>query len=163
MRLKLIRKYKNCTLGDRVYCIGKLYVDGAYLCDTIEDKDYGWDASTHLSVIATTKSAHKSKTAIPYGIYTISVNIISPKYRGSEFYQKTANGSRVPRLMNVPGFDGVLIHCGNTEMDSAGCIIVGYNTEKGKVLDSRKAFGKLYPMLQAASKRGEGILLEITK
>ena len=56
----------------------------------------------------------------------------------------------VPRLINVPAFDGILIHIGNTARDSAGCILVGKNTVVGKVLNSTETFHKLYAVLKAA-------------
>jgi len=64
---------------------------------------------------------------------------------------KNANGGRLPRLLNVPGFEGVLIHAGNTAEDSAGCIIVGENKAVGKVLNSKETFIKLYKILQSST------------
>jgi hypothetical protein len=55
----------------------------------------------------------------------------------------------MPYLHDVPHFLGILIHSGNTEGDSAGCIIVGKNTVKGKVLESRTTFQKLYAILES--------------
>jgi hypothetical protein len=54
----------------------------------------------------------------------------------------------MPYLHDVPHFLGILIHSGNTETDSAGCIIVGKNTVKGKVLESKVTFQKLYSLLE---------------
>lgn len=88
-----------------------------------------------------------SYTAIPTGTYKITLNIISPKYSKSEFMQKYANGARVPRLLNVKGWEGVLIHTGNTAASSAGCLIVGKNTRVGMVTDSKNTFIKLYKKL----------------
>lgn len=150
MEIRLIRKYRNVRNGSRIYCIGKLSIDGEYICDTIEDKDYGWNESTSLAEIKATKAAHPSKTAIPRGRYEVTLNVASPKYSSSPFYQQYANGARVPRLLNVRGFEGVLIHTGNDETASAGCLIVGYNTQVGKVLNSREAFKKLYRKLQGS-------------
>ena len=75
------------------------------------------------------------------------MNVISPKYSKRDFYLKNANKGRVPRLLNVKGFEGVLIHCGNDANDSSGCILVGKNTEVGKVTDSKNTFIKLYKEL----------------
>lgn len=150
MEILVDRKYRNVKNGNRVYTISNLYIDGEWLCNTIEDKDYGWNENTNLAEIKATKAAHPSKTAIPKGKYKVTLNVVSPKYSSSPFYQQYANGARVPRLLDVRGFEGVLIHTGNDETASAGCLIVGYNKQVGKVLDSREAFKKLYSKLQSA-------------
>ena len=61
-------------------------------------------------------------------------------------------GGKFPRLKNVKGFDGLLWHRGNTEKDSAGCLILGYNKVKGKVINSQEAFEKVYNMLKKVNK-----------
>ena len=90
------------------------------------------------------------ETAIPTGTYKITLDVISPKYSTKDFYIKNANNGRVPRLLKVPGYEGVLIHCGNTAKDSCGCILVGKNTKVGMVTDSKVTFIKLYKILQSA-------------
>ena len=155
MKLQLKRIY-NC----KDYCIGHLYVDGIYVCDTIEDTDRGLDNSMSLTEILNKKVKHE--TAIPTGTYTILMNIISPKYSKKQYYMDVCKG-RVPRLNNVPVYDGVLIHCGNTAADSSGCILVGYNKVRGKVLNSKVAFEKLYAILNAANNRGETITITIER
>ena len=67
----------------------------------------------------------------------------------------------MPRLLNVPGWDGILVHPGNTALDSDGCLLVGKNTKKGTVTASRDTFAALYEKLLAAKKRGERINIEI--
>ena len=54
----------------------------------------------------------------------------------------------MPYLHGVPHFLGILIHWGNTEDDSGGCIIVGESSVKGKVINSRATFKKLYALLE---------------
>jgi hypothetical protein len=68
----------------------------------------------------------------------------------------------MPRLLNVPHFEGILIHCGSSEKSSAGCLIVGYNKVVGRVVDSQAAFNKLMDnYLEPAKGRGELIYIEI--
>ena len=129
------------------YTIGKLYIDGAYFCDTIEDKDRGLAQDRPL---ATNKALKKAGvTAIPTGRYLITLGIRSPKYSQRKQYDFCKG--YVPRLLNVPAFDGVLIHIGNTAKDSEGCILVGKNKEVGKVLESTATFKKLYDVLKKAT------------
>lgn len=143
MKLELKRIAKKST-----YTIGKLYVDGQFVCNTLEDTDRGLTQNTPLSEIKKIKVT--SKTAIPTGTYEITMNVISPRFGSKSFYKQYANNGRLPRLLNVPGFEGVLIHVGNTAEDSAGCILVGNNTVVGKVMNSKETFKKLYPILQKA-------------
>ena len=100
------------------------------------------------------------KTAIPTGTYDITMNIISPRFSKRRFYQNLCKG-RVPRILNVPGFDGILIHIGNTANDSSGCILVGKNTQVGKVLNSTATFTKLYNILDKADRAGDKITITI--
>ena len=107
------------------YTIGKLYVDGEYFCDTLEDRVR--DLSKEAKVAG--------QTAIPEGTYIVSVTM-SPRF-----------GRLLPLLHDVPQFTGVRIHSGNTARDTEGCILVGYNREKGKVLDSRKTETRLVNLM----------------
>lgn len=154
MKLTLKRIAKRPT-----YTIGKLYIDGVYFCDTCEDKDRGLTQSTPLSSIRKVKVP--SETAIPTGTYKVAMNVVSPRFSKKAYYKNNCNGGRVPRLLNVPGFDGVLIHIGNTAKDSAGCILVGKNSQVGKVLNSTVTFSNLYKKLKAASDKGEAITITI--
>lgn len=128
------------------YTIGRLYVDGEYFCDTCEDVDRGLRQDMAQSVIRAIK--RKGVTAIPTGRYRVTMDVQSPKFRTKAMYQ-FCNGY-LPRLINVPGFDGVLIHVGNTAKDTEGCLLVGRNTKVGKVLESRVTFVKLYEKLKKA-------------
>ena len=89
------------------------------------------------------------KTCIPFGTYKIVVNM-SPKFK-----------RELPRLLDVPSFEGILIHRGNTAEDSAGCILVGENKEVGKVLNSTPYEERLVKMMKEAIARGEEITIEI--
>lgn len=128
------------------YTIGKLYVDGSYFCDTIEDKDRGLQQQLPLSVNVAKKK--KGVTAIPVGRYRVTLAVKSQRF--SQKKQYAACNGYLPRLVNVPAFDGVLIHIGNTASDTEGCILVGKNTQVGKVLESTATFWKLYSLLQDA-------------
>jgi len=141
------------------YTIGKLYVDGSYFCDTIEDKDRGIDDSMAVEKIQSVKVA--KETAIPTGTYNVTLNVQSPKYKNRAQYAFCKG--YLPRLLNVKGFDGILIHIGNTQRDSAGCILVGENKVVGQVINSTATFKKLYAVLDAANKRGEKIAITIEK
>ena len=110
-------------------------MDGKYFCDTLEDKDRGLSQSTPLSIIKSKKVP--GQTAIPTGTYKVIVNI-SPKF-----------GRILPRLLDVPGFDGILIHRGNTDKDSSGCLLVGENKVVGKVINSTGYESKLVNLLQS--------------
>ena len=153
MELRLKRRYNG-----NGYTIGSLYVNGAYFCDTLEDADRGLDSSMTLDELKRRKL--KRITAIPTGTYRVSMAYYSPKFGGRAFYKKTCSG-KLPRLLDVPAFDGILIHCGNTAKDTDGCILVGENKIKGQVINSQDTFRKLYPLLMAACKRNESITIKI--
>lgn len=153
MKLTVHRKYRK--LG---YTIGLLYIDGVFFCNTLEDKDRGLTQLMSEAVI------HRKKvygeTAIPTGNYKVTLKVLSPKYSTIDWYRKL-NGGFMPRVMDVPGFDGILIHPGNTAEHTNGCLLVGKNTVKGGLTESRATFEKLYKKLKEASDAGEDILLEI--
>lgn len=141
------------------YTIGKLLVDDKYFCDTIEDKDRGLKQSMSTAEIKEKKVY--GKTAIPTGKYILRMDIVSEKYKDIKWYKENCDGGRIPRLESVKGFSGVLIHPGNTEKDSLGCIIVGFNKEKGKVLKSKDTFKKLWTILNNAYNNKETIYLTV--
>ena len=135
MRIELVRIYTCPT-----YTIGKLYVDGEYVCDVIEDTDRGLYQGMPLAELKRKKV--KSLTAIPTGTYPLTMTVQSPKFAQYDYYKKYCKGY-LPRLLQVDGFEGVLIHCGSSAASSAGCLICGFNRVKGRVVDSRKAWEKL--------------------
>ena len=140
------------------YTIGRLSINGKYFSDTLEDSDRGLSSSMSLDVLKKKKLPHI--TAIPTGRYQITMDVISQRFSKSKFYQQFGEG-RVPRLLNVPAYQGVLIHCGNTAKDTDGCILVGKNTKVGMVLDSKQTYTNLYPLLEAAAKHKENIFITI--
>lgn len=139
IKLKLIRIAKQ-----KDYTIGRLYINGQYFCDTLEDVDRGLTADMEVSEIRRIKVC--GRTAIPVGIYRMTLGIQSPKF--SKYKQYDFCKGYLPRLLNVPGYEGVLIHIGNTHEDTDGCILVGKNKQKGKVLESTVTFKKLYDILR---------------
>lgn len=129
---------KRIALKD-TYTIGRLYVNGEYFCDTIEDtvRDLPEKCpDTPRGANCTCRGKVYAKTAIPADTYRVIVNY-SPKLK-----------RELPRLMDVPHFLGILIHRGNTERDSAGCIIVGENKIVGKVINSTGYEQRLVGMLK---------------
>ena len=140
MRLTLKR-----IANKKDYCIGKLYINGKYFCDTLEDVDRGLDDSMTEEEIRSIKV--KRQTAIPVGIYTVLMTY-SPKY------QKI-----MPLINNVKGYSGIRIHSGNTSKDTDGCLLVGKNTVVGRLTDSRNTFNALFKRLQ--QKGSNKITIEI--
>lgn len=153
MKLLLERKWKKDT-----YTIGRLYINGVFFSNTVEDKDRGLKQTDSLAIIQSKKVY--AETAIPTGIYNIRMDIKSSKYSTYSWYKNLCSGY-MPRLENVPGFTGILIHPGNSALDSAGCIIPGKNTKVGQVTDSKNTFAKLYKKMKAAYDKGEKITIEI--
>ena len=134
MELLLKRIYK----GDK-YTIGKLYIDGEWFCDTIEDvvRNLPQDCPyTSKGRNCECKEKIYGETAIPTGTYKV---ILSYSNRFKRI---------LPEILNVPHFLGIRIHKGNTEQDSAGCIIVGENKVKGKVINSTPYETKLVKLLE---------------
>lgn len=156
MKLLLERKYKK-----EEYTIGNLYIDGKFFCNTLEDKDRGLSSSMTVNEIKEIKVY--GKTAIPTGTYEITLNVVSPKFSTKTFYKEICDG-KVPRLLNVKGFDGILIHVGegaNGALLTYGCILVGSNTIKGGLTSSKETFKNLYKELISAKNKGESITIEI--
>lgn len=121
MKLKLTRIFKAET-----YTIGRLYIDGEFFCDVLEDRVR--DLSKEDKVWG--------QTAIPYDTYKIIINY-SNRFKRD-----------LPLLLNVPQFEGIRIHPGNTAVDTHGCLLVGINTEKGKVTQSRITFDRLFAKIK---------------
>ena len=143
MEILLIRKYKKPT-----YTVGNLYINGKWIANTLEDTDRGLKDSMSVAEI---KAIKKPKiTAIPTGTYEVTLNVVSPKFSKYPFYN-SINGGRVPRLLNVKGFEGVLIHVMDGPKGaelSEGCIGVGRNLIKGGLLQGKEYYKKLYDILK---------------
>ena len=142
------------------YTIGRLYVDNVYVCDTLEDCVR--DLNRNGQFDNGEKKVY-GETAIHFGRYEVELNVKSPKYSNFAKYPwaKPYDGC-LPRLKNVKNFDGILIHVGNTPSDTLGCVLVGYNTIKGQLTNSRKAFALLMDKyLVPARKRGENVFITV--
>ena len=153
MKLTTDRAWKKGT-----YTIGRFFVDGRRFYETLEDKDRGLKQTDSLDHILKVKVP--GETAIPSGTYEVRIDIVSPKYKAVKWYDELCGG-RMPRIMNVPGYDGILIHPLTSALDSRGCVGVGRNTIKGKLTSSRDTFKALYRKMEEAVKRGEKIFIEI--
>lgn len=134
MKLKLQRIALKET-----YTIGKLYIDGEYFCDTLEDKVRDLNKDGDLEDPGEGKIY--GETAIPYGTYKMVLGY-SPKFKRF-----------LPRIQGVKHFEGILIHPGNTAADSHGCILVGINNVVGRVNNSRATFDKLYEILEESKQK----------
>ena len=121
MKIEVIRTHRSPDAT-----AGELYVDGKFVCYTLED--------------AIRKAKIKGITAIPAGTYDVIINM-STRFK-----------CLMPLLLNVPDYEGVRIHPGNTPEDTEGCILVGSNMRSdGRfVSESVKAYTKLFAMMTAA-------------
>lgn len=144
MDLKLERKYRNNN-----YCIDKLYINGKYFSDVLEDPDRGLTDSMSLEEIKKIKV--KGNTCIPYGTYNITITY-SPRFK-----------KNLPLLNNVKGFDGIRIHSGNKPQDTEGCLLPGFNKVKGQVINSKVTTDKLIAQIQQAINKKEKVTITITK
>ena len=146
MKIQVQRLYKKDT-----YTIGKMFIDGKYFCDTLEDKDRGLNSSMLESQIKEIKVY--GETAIPIGTYKIDMNTISPKFSKYPFYQEVCKG-KIPRLIGVKGFNGILIHVADGYKGASlvqGCIGIGKNKIKGGLLEGKETFKKLYSILSSCN------------
>lgn len=142
MLIEVKRLYKKAD-----YTIGKMYIDGEYFCDTLEDTDRGLAQGMALSTLKEMKEY--GKTAIPTGEYIVTITY-------SNRFKKM-----MPLINDVPAFDGVRIHSGNTHKDTEGCILLGENKAVGKVLNSRKTMDEFLRILKPAIEACEHIWITI--
>lgn len=109
----------------KTYTVGKLYVNGTFYCYTLED------------TVRPKGEKIDGQTAIPTGTYTVIVDVSNRFKR------------RLPHVLNVPGFEGVRIHTGNSSADTEGCILLG-STWSGKdyIQGSKAAFDPLFAKME---------------
>ena len=122
------------------YTEGKLFIDGVYVCDTIEDCDRGLDSS--MSEEEITNKKVWGKTCIPTGRYKVIIDY-SNKY-----------GKMLIHILDVKCFNGIRIHSLNSASDSLGCIGPGLKTAPGWVSNSRKTYAILHKMVEDGLKNG---------
>jgi len=140
MTMKLVRVTNTPDFTE-----GKLYIDGAHECYTIEDTDrfleeHGAGAKIY------------GKTAIPRGMYPVVISY-SPRFK-----------KELIEIKDVPYFEGIRIHTGNTAEDTDGCIIVGSVNESdddGFIGASKKAYKKLHEKVKNALDKNEEVWIEI--
>jgi hypothetical protein len=117
------------------YTVGKLLVDGKFVCYTLEDKVREEEG------VPVEKWKVYAKTAIPKGTYPVTITM-SNRFK-----------TKLPLLGNVTGFSGVRIHTGNTAKDTEGCILVGagWDGKSGWISSSAVAFAQLLPLLESTT------------
>jgi hypothetical protein len=123
--------------SDSKATLGDLYVDGVWTCYTLEDTEVRGPKIP-------------GETAIPTGLYKVIITM-SPKF-----------GRPLPLLVDVPGFDGIRIHPGNTAQDTEGCILLGQTEGKDFIGSSRAAFDSLYPKIEAVLANGGEVWMNVT-
>lgn len=129
MELKIVRNKLN-----KEFTEGKLYINGVYFCDTLEDKDRGLLQTMPVDTIKAVK-VYK-ETCIPYGKYKVILSM-SKRF-----------GKVMPEVLDVKVFVGIRMHSGNTIYDTEGCILVGNKASDGVITNSRKTFNALMNILK---------------
>lgn len=113
----------NRLLKTNTFTIGELLINDKYQCDILEDK------------VRLNEKVY-GKTAIPAGTYEIKMTY-SPKFK-----------CVMPLLLNVPGFEGIRIHSGNSSKDTLGCLITGkWNNGNDWISNSKEEYNKLFKLL----------------
>lgn len=126
------------------YTIGKMYIDDVYKCYTLEDK------YREVKGVPVGQWKVKGETAIPVGTYKVTYEW-SPHFKGMR-----------PRLHNVPGYDGVLIHTGNRDTDTEGCILVGSMWPGTNfVTGSKLAYDAVVPLIMGALDKNKDVIITI--
>lgn len=120
------------------YTIGKLFINGTYFCDTLELPSFGKPGVNR-----------NAKHCIQIGSYRVILSV-SPKF-----------GRVLPRLLNVPNFDGILLHEGNSVSDTSGCILLGFNTSIGRLTSSKRTVNYLTSLFEASVSRKEASFIQI--
>lgn len=139
------------------HTVGRLTIeDSTFECDTLEDvvRD-----TNHNGIFDGSERKVAGQSAIPYGRYRVTLGVQSPRFKKSAAYAFC--DGRLPRLLGVPHFEGILIHIGNSVRDTEGCILVGINDKVGLLSRSTDTFKELYAILKAADEQGDDIWITI--
>lgn len=143
----MILKVKR-ELPKDTYTPGTLYIDGEKFCDTLEDLDRGLTQDMTIGEIQSKKVY--GETAIPKGTYKVTTKVVSPKFSKYPFYMEVCNG-KLPRLLDVPGYEGVLIHVADgwkKDKLLQGCIGIGERQSDGSLLNGKGVFRRLYEKIE---------------
>lgn len=138
------------------YTLGELYIDGQFFCSTLEDLDRGLTQDMPLNLIKSLKIP--GETAIPKGTYKVTLDVVSPKFSKYPFYMKVCEG-KLPRLINVKGYEGVLIHVADGIKRDAllqGCIGIGNLSSEEYLINGKQVFTEFYNRI-----KGNDVELEI--
>ena len=132
MKIEIKRDIKGNT-----YTAGKMYVDGRHFADTLEPRTIDWSKEEKTL----------GKTAIPEGTYKVKMRY-STKFK-----------TQMPYVQNVPHFDGIMLHVGNSVRDTRGCILIGTRTYPSVLTHSRNAVNRLIQLIE--EHEGESITLTV--
>lgn len=149
MKLQVVR-----TQFGRDATNGLLFIDGLFECYTLEDQ------------YQEVKVMHE--TCIPEGTYDVKFRTVGGFH---ERYKKRYGNSHygMLHLQDVPGFTYILIHAGNTDEHTSGCLIVGETqqdldvSEDGFIGSSGKAYVKLYDKIAKQLLIGNPVTIEYSK
>ena len=147
MKLHLFRYSENDEST-----LGLLYVNGKFICYTLEDQYQ--------------ENKVYEETRIPVGEYKITLRTVGGFHERYKVKFKDIHKGTL-WIRDIPGFEYVLIHCGNTDNDTAGCILVGDSSlqnvsNRGYIGDSVKAYRRIYPAIAQALTQGEHVTIEIS-
>lgn len=157
MEIKVQRRF----LGDK-YTIGSLFINGerfrvnGRVVDTLEDRNR--DLNRNGRFDGGERKVY-GETCIPFGKYVVGLDY-SPKFSKKPSYAAFLRKGCMPHVRNVPSFEGILIHGGNSAAGTLGCLLVGFNTIKGGLTESLKVFKQLYAEIVKAVDRHETITIE---
>lgn len=144
------------TITRNNYTLGELYIDGQFFCSTLEDKDRGLTQNMSVEQIKSLKIP--GETAIPKGTYKVTLDVVSPKFSKYPFYMKVCEG-KLPRLIDVKGYEGVLIHVADGIKRDAllqGCIGIGNLSSEEYLINGKQVFTEFYNRI-----KGNDVELEI--
>lgn len=146
-QIQVILKVKRELTKD-TYTPGTLFIDDKIFCDTIEDLDRGLTQNMTIGEIQSKKVY--GETAIPKGTYRVTTEVVSPKFSKYPFYMEVCGG-RLPRLLDVPGYEGVLIHVADgwkKDKLLQGCIGIGERQPDDSLLKGKETFRRLWEKIK---------------